>query len=181
MKKTVLIYGLISGFIVTALMYMNMPGKGEKMNFENGEMLGYATMIIALSLIFFAIKSYRDKQAGGKITFGKGFLIGLYITLIAGTVYALGWEIYYRSSGGTFMQQYMEYYQQKMHEKGVAPAEIEAKMQEMSTISEYYKNPLVRFVMTLMEILPVGIVISLIAAALLKKKNAEFRMQNEEL
>src|SRR5690349_19857432 len=96
MKRIVLIFGLIGGVIVTSLMLLMLPETKE--DFKSGEIIGYSTMLIALSSIFFAIKLHRDKNLGGSITFGKGFLLGLYITLVAGVIYSIGWEIYYQTS-----------------------------------------------------------------------------------
>ena len=77
MKKVILIFGIIAGIIVSAMLFISMAG--GSMDFENGELLGYATMIIALSTIFFGIKTYRDKYLNGSIRFGKAFLMGLYL------------------------------------------------------------------------------------------------------
>jgi hypothetical protein len=172
MKKTVITFGLIAGVIVTALMYITIPFTHESKDFENGEVLGYLSMLIAMSMIFFAIKAYRDKHLGGTIKFGKGFLVGLYITLIAGVVYGIGWEVYYQNWGGNFMEEYAAFYAEKMKASGATEAAIQAEMDNFKNMSELYKNPFVRFAWTLFEIVPVGIVVSLLCAAILRKKQA---------
>jgi len=151
-------------------MYLNLSLTKDKNNFELGEVLGYSTMIIALSTIFFAIKAFRDKHQHGMITFGKSFLIGLYITLIAGAIYAIGWEIYYQNFASDFMTQYTTHYIEKMKSSGASELEIKQQIESMADMQELYKNPILRFGFTLMEILPVGIIISLISAAFLFKR-----------
>jgi len=91
MKKIVLTYGIIGGVIVSAMMWLTL-GSG-KHDFDNGMRIGYTTMVIALSTIFFAVKTYRDKYLGGEINFARAFLMGLYITLIASTMYAASWMV----------------------------------------------------------------------------------------
>ncbi len=168
MKKVVLIFGVIGGLIVSSLMFLTL-GSGE-INFENGELIGYATMIIALSTIFFAVKSYRDKYADGTIKFGKAFLIGLYVTLITSAMYVGSWMIISSGSvGDDFMNQYQEHMLNGMVEQGIPQAEIDTKMVEFDQMKEMYKKPIWKIVFTLMEILPVGLLVSLICAAILMR------------
>lgn len=167
MKKIVLIYGLIAGFI-TASMFFITHSTGE-IDFDNGMLVGYATMVIAFSLIFFGVKNYRDNHLAGTITFGKAFQVGILVTLVASVIYALGWEIYYNFLGQDFMEKYTAHYMDKLAKDGASADELEAARLQMQTGAELYKNPLIRFAMTLMEIVPVGFVVTLICAALLRR------------
>ena len=88
MKKIVIIYGFIAGLIVGGLMLLNMPlWESGVINFDNGELIGYTTMVIALSMVFFGIKSFRDNYNGGAVTFWNAFRVGILITLIASVMY----------------------------------------------------------------------------------------------
>jgi hypothetical protein len=170
MKKIVLTFGLISGAIVAGLLWLMMGlFKTGVVNFDNGEIFGYTTMIIALSMVFFGIKSYRDNN-GGVIGFWKGVQVGILISLIAAACYAVSWEVYVRTSGGSFMEEYTAHYIQKMKEKGASAEEIAKTEQDMAAFGEMYKNPVIRFAMTLLEILPVGIIVTFISAALIRRK-----------
>ncbi|MCG8603705.1 DUF4199 domain-containing protein [bacterium] len=175
MRKVTLVFGLIAGAIISIFMFVSwaLLDKGT-INFDSGEIAGYAIMVIALSMIFFGIKSYRDNYQNGAITFGKGLQVGLLITLVASLMYAVSWEIYYQSQPDdqpSFMETYTEHSIAKMKDNGASEAEIEQAVQDMANMVEMYKNPLVRFGITLVEILPVGVVISLISAGLLRKKS----------
>lgn len=170
MKKIVLIFGLISGAIAGLLMWILMGFvKDGAINFDNGMIWGYATMIIALSMVFFGVKSYRDNN-GGRITFVKGLQVGILISLISAVCYAASWEIYYPKVGDEFMQKYTAYYLDKMKKEGSSEAEIEKARIEGEQFMELYKNGFVRFGMSMMEILPVGIIVTLVSAALLRKR-----------
>ena len=168
MKKVVLRFGLISGIVITALMWLMLVLMKAGVS-GHSLLFGYATMVIALSLVFFGIKSYRDNN-GGKITFLKGLQIGILISLISAVCYGISWEAYYRTSGGDFMQQYTAQYIEQMRAKGSSEDEIVKTQKEMDQFAEQYKNFFVRFGMTLMEIMPVGIVVTLISAGLLRRK-----------
>jgi Protein of unknown function (DUF4199) len=171
MKKIVITYGIISGLITGGLMLATMPlFVNGAVKMENGLWIGYTGMVIALSLVFFGIKSFRDNYAGGNITFGRGFLIGLGITFIASVFYVIAWEITFAKSGEWFMQQWSLSELEKLKSSGSTEEELNMAKQKWDEFSQLYQNPLIRFGMTLMEIVPVGLVISLLSAALLRKK-----------
>lgn len=148
-----------------------------KQSVASSEWVGYLVMIVALSTIFFGIKYYKDKQSGGTITFGKAFLVGLYIALVASVLYVVGWELYLKFHMPDFMDKYTQMTQANMQSKGASATEISEKMAELNRYKEWYKNPILRYGMTLMEILPVGLLISLISAAILRTKNKKFTPQ----
>lgn len=104
MKKVVLKFGLIAGAIVSIALLVGinlMTGPDGKADMDGGAIFGYTSMIVALSLIFFGIRSYRDGELGGQISFGKAFKIGLLITLVASVMYVVTWMVYYHSSSMT--------------------------------------------------------------------------------
>jgi hypothetical protein len=170
MTKIVLIFGLISGAIAAALMWILMQVvNGETADLDYAMIGGYATMIIALSMVFFGIKSYRDNH-GGRITFLKGLQVGILISLVCAVCYAASWEIYYPKIGDEFIEKYNAHYLDKMKASGASEAEIEKQRAESEKFAGMYKNVLIRFPMTMMEILPVGVIVTLISAALLRKR-----------
>ena len=171
MKKPIIIYGVIAGAIVSAMMLITMPMYNSgTLDHSNGELTGYTTMVIALSMIFFAIKSCRDNQSGGTITFWKGVQIGMLVTLIAALMYAITWEYLYADFGDEHMTKMKEHYMNDIKTSGKSAVEIQEASDDILGIMQLYKNPLIRFLMTIMEILPVGIIITVLASALLRKK-----------
>lgn len=176
MRKTVIVYGLIAGAVIVTLMLtlVSFVDKGS-VNFDNAEYFGYGSMLVALSMVFFGIKSYRDNANNGSIGFWKGVQVGLLITLIASVMYAGGWEAYLQANPGLrdgFIQKYTEHQVGKLRENGAPQEEIDGLVSQMSTMGELYKNPVIRFGMTLMEIVPVGLLVTLLSAALLRKRPA---------
>jgi hypothetical protein len=170
MKKNGIIFGLIAGAIVSGLMAITMTmcyANGH----SNGSMyLGYATMLIAFSMIFVAVKNYRDKYNGGEITFGKGFIIGLYISLIASTCYVIAWLIIYYNFMPDFMDKYATQVLAEAKAGGATAKELSEETAKMDSYKQMYKNPVFIILFTYMEILPVGLIIAVIASLILKKK-----------
>lgn len=174
MKKNVLVFGLISGLVVSTIMSFSMIYMSNNPDLKTGVssmVVGYLSMLLAFSLIFVAIKNYRDKQKGGVISFGKAFGMGLLIALIASTMYVIMWAIVYNN----FMPDYMDKYCAQMIEEARAtstPAQLQQTIDQMNKYKEMYKNPLFFALFTYMEILPVGLLVSLVAALILKRKNS---------
>lgn len=169
MKKIILTYGIIAGIMVSALMLLGILINKEH-DLTIGMIYGYTTMIMAFSMIYVAIRQFRNQLLGGKISFGKALLIGLGITLIASTFYVLTWEIEYKYVFPDFMQGYAKVSLESMKTSGASAAAIQQATAEMNEMVKSYNNPLYRIPMTYAEILPVGVLISLICAFILKRK-----------
>lgn len=167
MLRLILTYGVIAGVIVVLPMLGYFLLAEPEMS-DNSLFVGYATMLVALSTIFVAIKSYRDKALGGVIKFVPAFLIGLGISVVAGVIYAAGWEIYMALTNYTFASAYAESAVEAARAKGAGPEEIERISAEMAAFAEQYANPLFRVPMTFVEIFPVGVLVSLASAGLLR-------------
>ena len=173
MKKNIIIYGLISGAIVstTMLLSMNYLSHCEgTVDYSTSMLIGYASMLIAFSLVFVGIRNYRDKYNGGVISFGKAFRTGLMIVLIASTMYVVAWLIDYFFFIPDFMEKYSAHTLSELKASGASQLEIAKQTKEMESFGKMYKNPFFNALMTYMEILPVGLVVTLISSFILKRK-----------
>ena len=170
MKKLILTYGSIAGIVISAMFVITFSFSG--MDMENGEIIGYSTMIIAFASIFFAIKSHRDNDLNGTINFLGAFKIGLGITLVASFIYILSWMILSNTIAKDFMAEYFQQSIEQLRASDLSETEINEKISEMENFKELYKNPIVKIGMTFLEIFPVGLIISLISAFILKRKEA---------
>jgi hypothetical protein len=172
MKKQIWTYGIGVGVSVVLLMYISFTlWMGDDPDFSMGEIAGYASMLLSFALLFIGVKQYRDKHLGGFISFKKAFLMGLLMTLIASLIYVIGWMIYSSYNMTDFMEQYANKMLENMAKEGASTAEIDAKKEEMAYYADLYKNPFWKAIMTFMEIFPVGLIVSLISALILKRKS----------
>jgi len=165
--KYALIYGGIAGAIasglISAMIGLHLTGH------DGAAMLAsYLIMLIALSLIFVGVKRYRDVECGGIIRFGRAFLLGLGMAAAAGLIYAIGWEIFQSVSGYDFMAEYSAGILERMRAEGASASAIEAQAAELRTFAESYRNPLFRLPMVFLEIFPVGLLVALVSAGLLR-------------
>ena len=135
-----------------------------------GMVIGYASMLIAFSLIFVGIKNYRDKYNDGSISFGKAFKIGILITLIASTLYVATWLVEYFFFVPDFGDKYAAEMVAKLKESGASQIELDQKAKEMASFAAMYKNPFFNAMISYTEILPVGLIVTVISALILRKK-----------
>lgn len=171
MRKVIFINGLISGLIVSGMLLINYPLlRNKTLDLDSGMIVGYTSMVIALTLIFFGIKTYRDQYLNGSISFGAAFKVGILITLVASILYASTWQVFSTFVADDFTEFYAETHLNDLKENGATPEEISIAKTELEKWNELYEIPVVRFAMSLMEILPVGIVMTLIAAGILRKR-----------
>ncbi|THU34182.1 DUF4199 domain-containing protein [Niastella caeni] len=170
MKKNVFVFGLLSGFIISAFMVYSSTMCYKTAEFKSNEVVGYAGMLIAFSFIFVGIKNYRDKYNNGVISFGKAFKVGFYITLIASTLYVLIWLIEYYVFFPDWMDKYCTHMIDEAKAGGVSQLELDKTNAQMNWYKEMYKTPLFVVLLTYVEVLPIGLVISLISALFLKRK-----------
>jgi len=170
MKRIVIIFGLISGVISSALMFLTLPLMHTgAINFSNGYILGYTSIVLSLLLVVFGIRAYRENN-GGTITFGRAFSVGILITLISCVFYVASWEVIYFKFMPDFADKYAAHAIADMREKGATTTAIAAKKVEMEKMKAMLDNPLLNAAMTFIEPFPVGLIMTLVSAAVLRRK-----------
>ncbi len=170
MKRIVLVFGLISGTLMAVFMFATLPLM-HKIDLDKGAIVGYTGMVLAFMLIFFGIRSYRENVGGGAITFGRAFAVGILIAIISSICYVLAWEIVYHFFMPDFFEKYSALVIEKARASGATAQQIQAKQQEMQQFQQMYDhNPLINFAFTFIEPFPVGVIITLISALILRKK-----------
>ena len=164
--RHLIFYGLLAGAaaIGATILWVNAAwSKGPL-----GMPIGYLIMFVALSLIFVGVKQHRDSDLGGVIKFGRASLVGLSIAIIAALVYVLVWEGYLFATDYSFISDYVSAAVQDIESGNLTETEAAAKRAEIEQFQAFYGTPLLRGVVSFTEIFPVGIVVSLISAILLR-------------
>jgi Protein of unknown function (DUF4199) len=168
MKKTVLKFGLISAALSSAMMLATVPFI-DRLGFDKGAIVGYTAIVLSFLLVFFGVRSYRAAN-GGRLSFGRGFLVGLLITLISCAGYVITWEFLYFTVMQDFGQKYATYSIEHLKASGASQQAVEAHTRQMEDFKRMYDNPLMNAAMTFTEPFPIGLVVTVISAAVLRKK-----------
>lgn len=177
MKKTVITFGLISGAILSLLMAATVPF-ADQIGFDHALVVGYTTMVLSFLLVYFGIRSYRENVGNGQITFGRAFAVGICIALIASVCYVVTWEVIYFNFLPDHLDKYAAYLAAKAKASGASAQALQAQLQELQKMKELYANPLINGLMTFIEPFPVGLVITLISAAILRTKRRRQPAEN---
>ncbi len=168
MLRIALIFGGLSGAVIITAMILGLTLAGDAGG--GSELVGYLIMLIALTLIFVGVKQYRDRDLGGVIKFSQAFLTGLSIAAVAAIVYVAIWEVYLTQTGSAFIDQYTTGVIEAKKEQGVTGEELEKLTAKMDEMRDQYANPMYRIPITFLEIFPVGLIVALVAAALLRNE-----------
>jgi hypothetical protein len=168
-KKTVLTFGIIAGVMISVLMDSSLL-IAKKIGSGHSMILGYTIMVASFLLVYFGIRSYRDNTLAGEISFGRAFGCGILITFITCIFYVGSWEILYFNFMPHFMDSYFAAQIHQAQSSGRDPARIAAEVAAIQHSQQLYQNPLVNIAYTFIEPLPVGLVMTLVSAGMLRRK-----------
>lgn len=168
MRKTILKYGLMAGGVLVLTMFATVPFLDRIV--EIGAVVGYTSMVLAFLLVYFGVRSYRDTVAGGVIGFGRAFRVGLGIAGIACCCYVASWQVIYHTIVPDFAETYATQVMEKSRASGATEAELAKQRADMDEFITMYRKPLVNIAFTFLEPLPVAFLMTLIAAALLRRR-----------
>lgn len=164
MFRIMTVYGAIAGVLIIAIMILGMILGGG----SGSQVQGYLTMIIVLSLIFIGVKRYRDQTLGGVIKFLPALGLGAGIAAVAAIFYVLSWEASLQITDFAWMDAYKASTIEGYQAQGLSEEALSEKVSKLEEMMASYRNPLFRLPITFIEIFPVGLVVALISAAVLR-------------
>lgn len=168
MKKTVLIFGLISGAVSAATMLATIPF-ADTIGFDKGEILGYTVIVLSALFVFFGIRSYRETSGAGRMTFGRGVAVGILITLISSVCYVATWEVVYYKLMPGFADKYAAHMVDRAKASGASQQKIDEAARQAQQFKRMYDNPFFNVAITFMEVFPIGLLVTLLSAGILRK------------
>lgn len=168
MKKAILRYGLYGAASICILFLLSML-IGDNLSYSVQEIIGYASMVVSLSFVFFGIRHFRDKINDGTVSFGKALLLGLAISLITALAFGVLDVVYIKYINPDFTE---EYYARSLErlEETLPAAEFESERVKMESDKELFMNPVISFIVMSMTVLIIGFIISLLSAMVLQRK-----------
>jgi hypothetical protein len=116
------------------------------------------------------VRSYRENVAGGHLTFGRGFAVGILITLISCACYVGTWEIVYYKFMPGFAEKYAAHMVERAKASGARQQKLDETEQKAKQFEHMYHNPAVNVALTFMEVFPIGLAVTLLSAGILRKK-----------
>ena len=169
MKKTVLTFGLISGAVSSAMMLATLPYI-DSGRLGIADVLGYTSIVLSALLVFFGIRSYRETAGAGRITFGRGLAVGLLITLVSCACYVVAFEIVYFKLMPEFGDKFSACMVERVRASGGTQQAIDATTTQAQTLKQLYDNPVTNALVTFATSFPIGLAVTGISAAILRKR-----------
>ncbi|MEM7248836.1 MAG: DUF4199 domain-containing protein [Acidobacteriota bacterium] len=157
------------GVVIFGTMCLGFVIVGPEGTVGGPQWLGFLVMLLGFSVIFVAVKQHRDRDLGGVIKFGRAFLLGLGITMVASLLYTIGWETYRMAIDPAFIDKWFEAAIEAKKAESLPETELQEFVASMESMRELFAKPLFRLPMTFLEIFPFGLLVSLLSAAVLRK------------
>jgi hypothetical protein len=169
MKKTVLVFGLISGAVAIGLMVATIPFINS-VRFETADVLGYTSIVLSALLVFFGIRSFRENAGTGRLTFGQGMAVGLLITLVSTACYVAAFHLVYFRFVPDFGERFAACMIERARAAGSAPHEIDEVAKQAETVKRLYDHPATNAALTFAMSFPIGLAATAVSAAILRKR-----------
>ena len=168
MKKTIVRYGLY-GSITLAVLFSLGLYIGQFLEYSTREVIGYATMVISLSFIFFGVKHYRDKENEGVISFANSLKIGVLISLIVALVFGIIDVVYIEFINPDFTAEYYNHMVEQ-YKSSLTEVEFQEKLKQLEEQKELFSSTFMSFLIMSMTVFVLGFIISLLSALFLQRK-----------
>lgn len=169
MKKIIVTYGLISGGLITTFTLISMYYCYKSAEMSGSLLLGLSAMLLSFSLLFPAIKKYRDQYSNGSVSFGKAFLIAICIVAIASTMYVIGWLIEYHTIMPDFLNRFVDFSVRELEKSNLSPELLAAEKAQFESYRHNYDTLTGMILYTYVEIFPLGLIMALLAATIMKR------------
>ena len=170
MKKIVLTFGLISAALSSVMMLLTVPFMDRITRSDVGEYVGYTLILLSFLLVFFGVRSYRDNVGGGTVTFGRAFTVGILITLLSCGGYVITWELIYFTLVPDFADKYAAHAIERARAAGASAQTLDETTRQMEAFKVMYNKPLMNAAVTFLEPFPIGLLVTVVSAAVLRKK-----------
>jgi hypothetical protein len=179
MLRTIVVYGLSGAVVVGVLMAggsLAWMQDGQPPS-ENGAVVGYLIQLLALTAVFLGIKHHRDVALGGVIRFLPAFGVGTAISAVATLGWVIGWEIVLAVSNMDFPAVMKEQMLSQARARGASEVELSKAAADAAKFAQLYSIAPIRWAISFVEMFPIGVVVSLAAAGLLR--NSRFMPARE--
>lgn len=174
MRKTVLANGLAAGALLSVMFVATNYFIEEKNNPSLASTIGNILLMASLSMVFFAIRNVRDKVNKGHISFNMAFRAALLVILTATLFYTVTKSTYAFVIDKGYVERSIERTiqaetQSISSSKELKEAEKQKKIEAFTSNMNDLRTPYAFVITSVLEFFPMGLVISILCAALMKR------------
>ena len=135
--------------------------------------LGYVSILIIIIGLVLGVKSFRDDARGGIMSYGQGVGAGTIIGLYAGIIGAIFTFLLYEVIDPDLMGKLLTFTEENLK----VPEEM---IEQTMEIQKKFMTPWIMSVMSIINYVFFGVVVSLIACIFLKKEGSPFQQEATE-
>lgn len=168
MKSTIVKFGVYS-FLTAITLFLIGLIVGKSFDFSTQEIIGYTSMFVSLSFVYFGIKHYRDNENDGKISFGKALQIGILISLFAALGFAIIDYIYTTVINPDFAAEYLEKTSENLQKTLSEEEYLKQKAALEQQMKDYGGSGFMAFIMFVTVVI-IGFILSLLSSLFLQRK-----------
>lgn len=162
-------WGLGSGLAVCAVFFGPSALFGPHPEWMQwGEIVGYSAMVLCMSATYFAMREDRARR-GGRIGFGAALATGVGVAFGASVLFGFGTSLFYLAWGDALPEAILTFYTDKLTHSGLPQADIDRQLAELASMRDFLFNPWLQGVVMSATLFPIGVLESLIGAAIVRK------------
>jgi hypothetical protein len=156
MRKNILLFGSIAGGLLTLWMVVAFGLIRGKANITHSEVFGYSIMVLALgiSMVLAILRFRKDNE----FTLRKGIMLCLGLGALTSLFYLASWAFTYHFLAPDFVDNMISGMQKQFDAGKLTEKQFHKYRQMMLD----YKKPLYFIVYTLIEVLPVALILGLL-------------------
>lgn len=168
MRPTVLKFGFASAGVTIGFMLATLPFI-DRLRTDVSDVLGYTSIVMAAVLIFFGIRSYRERS-GGAVSFGRAMAVGVLISLVSSLCYVLAFQVVYFYGMPQFGDRFTQCMVLRAEEAGKSQEELDEVARQAATLRELYDHPVTNAGLTLATNFSIGLAAAVVSAAILRRR-----------
>ncbi len=158
-------FGILTGAAVSSYVLLEYALGFHTTQLEIGKYSGYGASLIPIVTIFLALRNFRN--ANNSLSFKQGVQVGFSVAFVAALITTLFFYIYNSYINPNWMEIAAELEKQKMIAEGAAQARIEKFTEQMQRMSNTWMQAAGNFIGST----TMGVIITLIETAIMKKQN----------
>ncbi|MCD8740153.1 DUF4199 domain-containing protein [Mucilaginibacter roseus] len=144
----------------------------DMLNIDQQSPIRYIPIVLLVLFVFLAQKEYKD-TLGGYITFGKAFNVGFRFALFAGILGAIFVFLYLKVLNPESFEKGLQQTETAMYDKGMSDADVDKSISMLRS-----SGPLLFSFSSAVVSALVGVVVSLIGAAIFKKERSPYEFND---
>ena len=171
MKNLIIKNGLYASLVLVGIHLVVWVISDGEPNYETGEIIGYASMIVCMVFVFLGIREYRNVELNGNMTFSQALGMGVLVALVPALAFGAYDLLYILYLNPDFNETYFAHYLDEM-KASMSLADFEIAKKDLEAQKEFWDNSFLQFTVMFLTVFVIGFIAALISSSILRTKTA---------